>query len=290
MPVSIALIRKLEEVEPRLREVLFAILEEIERQREETVTKKEFNELKEIVKELAEAQKRTEQRVEELAEAQKRTEQRVEELAEAQKRTEERLTRLEKVVEELAEAQKRTEERLTRLEKVVEELAQAQKRTEERVEELAQAQKRTEKELQKLIKEHAKTREQVGGLSITVGYVLENEAMKALPALLEQEFGLKLEGRLVRKFVRDKKGKPIEVNIIGKAVKNGHRVIVIGEAKAQLSKNKVSEFLRKTLKRLEGVFKEEFFPILITHMVTQPDVEEYAVNQGIKRIYYSYEF
>ena len=40
MPISIALIRKLEEVEPRLRGVLFAILEEIERQREETVTKK----------------------------------------------------------------------------------------------------------------------------------------------------------------------------------------------------------------------------------------------------------
>jgi len=38
----------------------------------------DFNELKGIVKELAEAQKRTEQRMGELAEAQKRTEQRVE--------------------------------------------------------------------------------------------------------------------------------------------------------------------------------------------------------------------
>jgi hypothetical protein len=43
---------------------------------------------------LAEAQKRTEQRVEELAEAQKRTEQRVEELAEAQKRTEQILQKV----------------------------------------------------------------------------------------------------------------------------------------------------------------------------------------------------
>jgi len=47
----------------------------------------DFNELKSIVKDLAEAQKRTELRVEELAEAQKRTELRVEELAEAQKET-----------------------------------------------------------------------------------------------------------------------------------------------------------------------------------------------------------
>ncbi|MGQ9858768.1 MAG: hypothetical protein ACUVS3_08775, partial [Thermodesulfobacteriota bacterium] len=60
MLVSVSLIKKLEQVEPGLREVLIAVLEEIERQREETVTKSEFNELKEIVRELAEAQKRTE--------------------------------------------------------------------------------------------------------------------------------------------------------------------------------------------------------------------------------------
>lgn len=62
------------------------------------------------------------------------------ELAQAQKRTEERLDRLEAVVEELAQAQKRTEER-------VEELAEAQKRTEERVAELAQAQAETRKDV-----------------------------------------------------------------------------------------------------------------------------------------------
>ncbi len=50
--------------------------------------------------------------VRELAEAQRRTEQRVEELAEAQRRTEERLDALTKRVEELAEAQRRTEETL----------------------------------------------------------------------------------------------------------------------------------------------------------------------------------
>ncbi|RLB03371.1 MAG: hypothetical protein DRG83_07140, partial [Deltaproteobacteria bacterium] len=43
----------------------------------QTVTKKEFIELTDVVRELAEAQKRTEARVEELAEAQKRTEARV---------------------------------------------------------------------------------------------------------------------------------------------------------------------------------------------------------------------
>jgi hypothetical protein len=86
-----------------LRKEIASIVDE--RIREVRVTREDFSELRTIVRELAEAQKRTEQRVEELAEAQKRTEQRVEELAEAQKRTEQR-------VEELAEAQKRTEEEI----------------------------------------------------------------------------------------------------------------------------------------------------------------------------------
>ncbi len=92
-----------------------------------TVTKDEFRELRGIVTELAQAQKRTEIKIEELAEAQKRTEVKIEELAEAQKRTEVK-------IEELAEAQKRTEVK-------VEELAEAQKRTEIKVEELSETQK-----------------------------------------------------------------------------------------------------------------------------------------------------
>lgn len=105
MPVSVEFIRKLEKIPLELREVLIDLLEEVERQREESVTKKEFLEFArqteenfqkvwQAINELAEAQKRTEQRVNELAEAQKRTEQRLNELAEAQKRTEEEIKKL----------------------------------------------------------------------------------------------------------------------------------------------------------------------------------------------------
>lgn len=75
------------------------------------VTKAELNELtgvvhdlSGVVKELAEAQKRTEIRVEELAEAQQRTEVRIEELADAQKRTEFAVGDLAKQVGGLANA------------------------------------------------------------------------------------------------------------------------------------------------------------------------------------------
>jgi len=84
----------------------------------------EFLSLPQIVRELAEAQKRTEARVQELAESQKRTEARVQELAESQKRTEAR-------VQELVEAQKRTEARMDQLTARMDQLAA-------RMEELAQ--------------------------------------------------------------------------------------------------------------------------------------------------------
>ncbi len=88
----------------KIAEVIGRVYEELLN----TVTKDEFHELKEIVRDLGAAQHRTEARVEELTEAQKRTEVRVEELTEAQKRTEAR-------VEELTEAQKRTEARVEEL-------------------------------------------------------------------------------------------------------------------------------------------------------------------------------
>ncbi len=96
--------------------------------------------LPEVVRELAEAQRRTEQRLQELAEAQRRTEQRLEELAEAQRRTDERLEAF------IAS----TEKRFRAVDERLAELAEAQRRTEQRLEELAEAQRRTEEALTRL--------------------------------------------------------------------------------------------------------------------------------------------
>ena len=86
----------------------------------------ELLELPALVRQLAEAQARTEQRVTELAQAQARTEQRLTELVEVQSRAEERLQRieaalerLEAIVERLAEAQGSNETRVGRIEGIV---------------------------------------------------------------------------------------------------------------------------------------------------------------------------
>jgi len=239
-----------------LTEVIGMVYEDLKK----TVTKTEFNELREIVRDLGEAQKRTEKRVEELAEAQKRTEKRVEELAEAQKRTEKR----------------------------VEELAEAQKRTEKRVEELAEAQKKTEIELRKLVIDHRETRKQLGGLTATVGYTLENEAYKALPRLLKRDYNIVVKDRLKRRYLRDNRGEELEINIVGDATRNNTEIVIIGESKSQLSRQEVDRFIRRKLKRFEGVFQETF-GVIITHMISSADLEEYAKSKGIA-LYYSYDF
>lgn len=259
-------------LEQNLREQIAVRREDVQSLRDEMIagqqrTDQRMDRLEHALVTLAEAQQRTEVRVEQLAEAQQRTEQRLEELAQAQQRTEAR-------VEQLAEAQQRTEQRL-------EELAQAQQRTEEKLQSL------TEK-VEDLVDVVGDVKRQVGGLSMTVGYRLEDLAYRALPDLLARDYGITLQERLTRGYVVDDRGRVMEVNILGKAQRNGQAVTIVGESKAQLSKNDVDQFIRRRLERLRGVYSE-VFPILVTYMISEPDVEEYVQDKEIA-LYYSYDF
>ena len=215
-----------------------------------TATKADLNDVKNDLKDV----------IIDLGLAQQNTEKRMEQLAEAQKRTEVKIEELAGAQKELAEAQKRTENR-------VEELAGAMK-------ELALAQTRTQKE--------------VGGLSMTIGYRLEDAAYQSLPALLQRDYGILVHERLNRRYVQDGDNHDIEVNIFGKASRQHESLIILGESKAQLSKNNIDRFLRKKFDRLKKKFPN-MFPVLITYMTSEPDVEAYAKRQGIA-LYYSYDF
>jgi len=275
MAFSSKIYRLLEQVDSGLRGVLVAILEEIEKQREQweqSVTKKEFNELKEIVQELAEAQRETEHWIERLAKAQEKTEQRV--------------SRLEKVVERLAKAQEKTEQRVSRLEEVVEELAEAQKRTEQRVEELAEAQRKTEIEIQKLSKELTLVKERLEGVSNSVGYSLENKTYKALPSLLKKDLGLEPITPLIRKYLNLPKGKKFQANIYGLARRDGKEIIILGECKVRPSKKELRRFLSR-VKQLSQIKGKDVVPIVVAHDFP-PEIEEYLKGTEI-RYYWSYE-
>ena len=131
------------EISPALHEIIVAVARKAvdERMEEIAITRRDFDEVRAALRDLAAAQARTEQRmggleaaVQRLTEAQARTEQRMEELAAAQARTEQRM-------EELAAAQARTEQQVEGLEAAIQRLIEAQARAEQRMEELAAAQK-----------------------------------------------------------------------------------------------------------------------------------------------------
>jgi ABC-type transporter Mla subunit MlaD len=279
----------MDSVPPELKDVLWLLLEEIEQQREATVTKTDFNQLRDIVRDLAEAQKRTGQRIEELAEAQQRTgqrmdtlairmeelvqaqqrtEQRMEELAEAQKRTEQR-------VEELAEAQNRTEQRVDTLAIRMEELAEAQKRTEQRMEELAEAQMETSQEIATLNRAHDSTRSQLGGLSRTMAYALENEAYRMLPAFLKAQHQLDISERLVRTWINGE-----EINFYARGQRGGESVVIVGESVMRLDdRGKLAQLQRK-LDAVRAAETAPLVPLLVTHFA-HPELLEQARRDGI---------
>lgn len=88
-------------IDPQAARKIAEIVGQVYDELAQIVTKKEFNELKEIVGDLAQAQKRTEERLNELVQAQRKTEGRLDELAQAQR--------------DLARAQENTERSLNML-------------------------------------------------------------------------------------------------------------------------------------------------------------------------------
>ncbi len=170
-------------------------------------------------------------------------------------------------VGELAEAQKRTELK-------VEELAEAQKRTELKVEELAEAQKRTELEVRTLVKVVDKTNTDVGGLSRSVGYALENEAYRALPGYLKN-FGVELTEKFIRTVIDGE-----EINILGKGNRDGQEIIIVGEAELKLtSVGKLKKFERKVNTVKKKYPTKEIFKIFVTHFA-RPEIIEKAREKG----------
>ncbi len=199
----------------------------------------------------------------------------------AQTVTKEEFNELKEIVREQGENLKVLTQRVDQLTQRVDQLTQ-------RVDQLTEDVRRLTGEMGRMKEEMREIRKQVGGLSITVGYTLENQAFKGLPELLKRDYGLEVVEPLRRTFVRDEKGRELEVNIYGTARRNGEKLVILGEAKAQLSKNDVDRFLRRKVKPLEKVFPERFL-VLVTHMVTSSEVEEYARKKGVA-LYYSYQF
>ena len=209
----------------------------------------DFGELKEVLKRLAEAQARSEQRLEELARAQEKTEVRVGELAEAQAKTEERVGRLEAAVERLAEAQQETTVAVAELSRGIDQL-----------------------------------RKQVGGLSETVGGDIEDIAYIVLHNVLRREFGWQV-GALERSW-QTWNGEPEEVNVFGEAtnpLRPGERIWIVGEAKHNLTAREAERF-RGQVERARKHLLGEIFPVCFCYRA-RPEVQEILEKAGIRLVH-----
>ena len=261
MPYSVKIYKHLDELEPKVKRVIMELLEEIDKNVKESVKKEDFNDLKNIVARLADAQEKTEQKINQLVESQKALEITMKELAEAQKRTEQRVDALTVKMEELAEAQKRTEQRVDALTV--------------KMEELAEAQKKTELVVQQLLYDMNMVKKQLGGLSHAVGYGIEDKVIPFMESFIEKEYGF-VPQEVERKFIKyDQKNKD-EINIFVKGLKNDVTMIVVGECKSQPGKSDIDDF-NKMLHRLQSHFKQDISGFIVGYSF-DPEVEDYLIT------------
>lgn len=211
MNLSAVLFRKLEDLDPKMKDVLMCFMEEVEEKtRIISVGRSDFEELKGIVRQLAETQNRTEQRLDALAESQW----------------------------ELTEAQKRTEISVRALSIGLKDL-----------------------------------RTQVGGLSMAVGYGIEDRLIPHIKHFALQEFGM--EVTLVdRRNIVYSDGKYDEINLYVEGKKDSVPVFLILECKAQPGKKDFDRFAKR-LERIQNALKGQITSVMVGYHYT-PEVEAYA--------------
>ncbi|MGC9177861.1 MAG: hypothetical protein ACP5G6_05515 [Conexivisphaera sp.] len=243
---------------PELYDVIVRIVDD--KVKDIKVTREEFDKLSAVVGQLAE---------------------RVDQLAEAQRRTEERLNQLAERVDQLAEAQRRTEERLNQLAERVDKLA-------ERMDQLAEAQRRTEERLDRLTDRVDKLAEAVGvlnksvsSLGETIGFGLEDIARVVLPGWLHRHLGVEM-GELERRFLRIG-GREYEVNLYGEGSIGGRRVVIIAEAKSRIHASDVERFNELLSGARESMDGAKVIGVVFGYVI-YPDAKERAQKLGIHAV------
>ena len=200
-------------------------------------------------------------------------------------------TELKAIVRDLAESQKSMGESQKSMGESLEALGIAQERTSTQLEEmttvikeLALAQERTEKQVEKLTSATSDIRSEIGGMSRSMSYALENEAYRALPAFLLVKHGIEVTERLIRAPINNE-----EINFFGRAVRDGKPVLIVGESKQRLDERRSSKReenrIFSQLETKANIVRaahpdEEIALLLITHYA-RPEFLRTAAERGI---------
>lgn len=156
-------------------------------------------------------------------------------------------------------------------------LAEAQKRTEEQVQ-------ATARQVELLVQQMSATNRELGGLSRSAAYALENEAYRHLPGLLAEKHGLEVTSRVIRTHIGGE-----EINIFGQATRNGVEVLLVGETKLRLDerrqgrkhRQRVLNQLSEKVKVVESAYPGvQIVPLLVTHYA-RPAMLQRAEEAGV---------
>ena len=199
-----------------------ALLEVIGLSYNNLVKVSDFSELKAIVQDLAESQKAMGASQEAMGKSQEAMGKTLEALGESQEA-------MGKTLEALGESQRAMAITLEENSSQIGDLTGV-------VRELAVAQQRTEAEVEKLTFAVGDIRSEIGGMSRSMSYALENEAYRALPAFLLENHGIEVTERLIRTSVNDE-----EINFLGRASRDGRPVLIVGESKQRLDERRSSK-------------------------------------------------
>jgi len=124
------------------------------------------------------------------------------------------------------------------------------------------------------------------GIARAYHFDLVDMSYLSLPPILKRDHAITLEGPLIRDYVEIGPNKYVELNIWGHGLRGGNPVEVIGEAKSQLKKKDVDQFLQ-TLRILEPIINKPIVPLLVTYQ-TSPEVRRYVQGKNIT-LYFSYQ-
>ncbi len=254
-----------------------ALLEVIGLSYNNLVKVSDFSELKAIVQDLAESQKAMGASQEAMGKSQEAMGKSQEAMGKSQEAMGKSQEAMGKSLQDLAESQKAMAITVEENSSQIRDLTGV-------VKELAVAQLRTEAEVEKLTFAVGDIRSEIGGMSRSMSYALENEAYRALPAFLLENHGIELTERLIRTSVNEE-----EINFLGRAVRDGRPVLIVGESKQRLderrsSKREEDRIFSQLEAKAEAVRAaypdEEITLLLITHYA-RPEFLRTAAARGI---------
>jgi len=204
----------------------------------------------------------------------------IEDLRSGQARLEEGQARLTEAIQKLTErndslerAVQKLVERDNSLEHIVQKLTERHDSLEHAIQKLVEAQARTEEALQELSR-------QVGRLSDTIGFGLEDIARVVVPGWLYRHEGIELEN-LTRKFIKVN-GEELEINLYGEGNKGGAKITILGEARSRIYSSDVEGF-DELAEKVKKFVPNNVYKLMFGYYV-HPSAEQEAKKRGITLI------